>query len=261
MTERTVRIERRDAVGILTVDRQEAMNALNMQTLLALEAGLGEFEGDRTVGAIVVTGAGSRAFAAGGDIVELNSRQGLAHYGEYGELLHRVFRRFETCDKPTIAAVNGWALGGGTELMLCLDLRIAADDCKLGLPEINLGLFPGAGGSQRMIRQISPCRARELMFCGDPITAVQALEWGLVNRLVARDRVLEEAVAMAARIAARSAIALKIMKRALVQGSEMPPAAALRHEQALIGLLLDSHDAHEGCTAFLEKRPARFEGR
>src|SRR5690606_13221309 len=150
--------DRQDAVGILTINRPKTLNALDIPTLLALEAALGDLEADPAIRAIVLTGAGERAFVAGGDIADLNSRDGLAHYQEFAEIIHRVFRRFETSDKPTIAAINGWALGGGTELILALDIRILADTARLGLPEITLGLFPGAGGTQRLIRQVPLCQ-------------------------------------------------------------------------------------------------------
>ena len=254
-----IQVEQRGAVAVLTINRPETLNALDIATLLEMESTLDRLEADATVRAIVVTGAG-RAFVAGGDIADLNSRQGLAHYTEFAEIIHRVFARFEACDKPTIAAVNGWALGGGTELVLALDLRIAADNAKLGLPEINLGLFPGAGGTQRIMRQLPACRAREIMFTGDPITAAEALVIGLVNRVVPQAEVLPAALALAGKIAGKSPLVLKLLKRTLRHGADMPQAAALPFEQAMIGLVLDSRDAHEGCSAFLAKRPANFTG-
>ncbi|MDO8442386.1 MAG: enoyl-CoA hydratase/isomerase family protein [Polaromonas sp.] len=260
MTEQAILTEKRGAVGILTINRPKTLNALNVPTLLEMEAALTAFEADDEVRAIVITGAGERAFIAGGDIADLDSRRGLAHYQEFAEVIHRVFRRFEDCDKPTIGAINGWALGGGTELLLTLDIRLVAEDAKLGLPEITLGLFPGAGGSQRIIRQIPLCRAKELMFTGDQITAAEAVALGLCNRTVPKAELMAQALALADRMAQKSPLTLKLLKRSLRQGIEMPLGAALSHEQAMIGLVLDSNDAHEGCRAFLEKRPAQFKG-
>ncbi|MFA7668190.1 MAG: enoyl-CoA hydratase-related protein [Burkholderiaceae bacterium] len=261
MTENAaVKISRDGAVGLLTINRPETLNALDVPTLHALEAGLDELERDADIRVIVVTGAGDRAFVAGGDIGDLDSRQGLAHYQEFAEVVHRVFRRFEDSDKPTIAAVNGWALGGGTELILSLDLRLVSNKARLGLPEINLGLFPGAGGTQRLMRQIAPCKAKEMMFTGDQISADEAVALGLCNRVVAHEALMEETMALANKIASKSPLVLKLLKRNLRQGQEMPLGAALAHEQAMIGLVLDSADAHEGCRAFLEKRPAEFRG-
>jgi len=242
MTTARVLFDKRDSIALITINREAQLNALDMATLGELEAGVARANDDAGVKVIVLTGAGKKAFVAGGDIRDLNSRQGLAHY------------------KPTIAAVNGWALGGGTELALCTDLRLAADSASFGLPEITLGLFPGAGGSQRLARQISPCKAKEMMFLGDRITAAEAERLGLINRVVPADALMAEVMKVAAAIASKSPLVLKLMKRAIRDGLEMPLHAALKHEQAMIGLVLDSRDAHEGCTAFIEKRAAQFQG-
>lgn len=259
MTDDAVLVEVDGPVGQITVDRPQTLNALDVPTCLALEKALDRLEADAAVRVIVVTGAG-RAFVAGGDIADLNSRQGLAHYREFAEDIHRVFRRFETCDKPTIAAVNGFALGGGTELLLCLDIRILSDKARLGLPEITLGIFPGAGGTQRMIRQVPLCRAKELMFAGEHISAAEAVAIGLANRVVPHDELMAETRALALKIAEKSPLTLKLLKRTLADGADMALPSALRHEQATISLVMDSRDAHEGCSAFLEKRKPRFDG-
>jgi len=259
MSDGPVRITRDGAVAVLTIDRPEKLNALDAETLAALEAAVNKADRDPNVHVIVFTGTG-RAFVAGGDIADLESRRGLAHYLEFGETIHRVFRRIETCDTPTIAAVNGWALGGGAELMLAIDIRLVAASAKVGVPEITLGLFPGAGGSQRLSRQVPQCHAREMMFAGEAISAEDAVAIGLASRVVADDALMDEAMALAGKIAARSPLVLKLLKRALIAGGDMPLTSALAHEQAMISLVLDTDDAHEGCQAFLEKRKPDFKG-
>src|SRR5579872_3992641 len=168
-----IAVETAEHIATITINRPKVLNALDMPTLLELEKGFDRVERDADVRVIIITGAGERAFVAGGDIADLNSRDGLAHYREFAEIVHRVFRRIEMSDKPTIAAVNGYALGGGTELVLATDIRILADSARLGLPEITLGLFPGAGGTQRIIRQVPLCRAKEIMFTGEQISAAE----------------------------------------------------------------------------------------
>jgi enoyl-CoA hydratase len=260
MSEDRILTEIHDSIGILTINRPKVLNALDIPTTLDLEKAFAALEANADVRVIVITGAGERAFVAGGDIADLNSRQGLAHYQEFAEVIHRVFRRIEKSDKPTIAAVNGFALGGGTELLLAIDLRIAADSARLGLPEITLGLFPGAGGTQRIIRQIPLCRAKEIMFTGRHISAQEAVEIGLINRVVPKDQLMDEVMTMARTIAHKSPLVLKLLKRSLLDGGDMPLSSALAHEQAVVSLVLDSADAHEGCSAFLEKRDATFTG-
>ncbi len=260
MAEQSVMYERRGSLALITFNRPDKLNALDLTMLDALEAAVNRADEDDEVRVLVFTGAGDRAFIAGGDIADLNSRQGLQHYLEFAERIHAVFRRIETVDKPTIGAVNGWALGGGTELLLCLDLRFMAASAKLGVPEITLGLFPGAGGSQRLSRQIPLCRAKEMMFLGEPISAEEALRLGLINRVVADADLMSDVLAAAGAVAEKSPLTLKLLKRAVGEGGDMTLAAGLSYEQAMIGLVLDSQDAHEGCGAFLEKRSPTFNG-
>lgn len=245
----------------ITINRPDTLNALDVKTLGELDEAFTHAEDDDGVRVIILTGAGDRAFVAGGDVADLESRDGLAHYQEFAEMIHRLFRRIELCDKPTIAAVNGWALGGGTEIILATDIRVVAEEARLGVPEITLGLFPGAGGTQRLLRQLPPCRAREMMFTGEQITAAEALSYGLVNHVFPRKELRARVTELAAKISSKSPLSLKLLKRSMIHGGDMPMAAALQYEQAMIGLLLDSKDAHEGCRAFLEKRAPDFQGR
>lgn len=254
-----VRLEIEDAVAIVTFDRPEKLNALDMGVLAELNAILDRIERDAALRAVIFTGVG-RAFVAGGDVADLGSRGALAHYNEFAETIHRTLRRIEILDKPTIGAINGFALGGGTELLLTFDIRLLSDTAKLGLPEINLGLFPGAGGTQRILRQVPSCRAREIMYLGEMITPDEAVRIGLANRVVPHDSLMAAARTMAAQLGTKSPLILKLLKRTLIDGGDMPLSAALRHEQAMIGLVLESRDAHEGCAAFIEKRPADFRG-
>jgi enoyl-CoA hydratase len=256
-----IRSEIKDRIAIVTIDRPEVLNALDIPALLELEAVFDTVDRSDDVRVIVMTGAGDRAFVAGGDIADLNSRKALAHYTEFAETIHRVFRRIEVCDKPTITAINGWALGGGTELLLATDIRIAADSAKFGLPEITLGIIPGAGGTQRLIRQIPLCRAKEMMFTGDRLTAQEAVALGLVNRAVPAAALMEVTLETANKVAEKSPLILKLLKRALLTGQDVGLSAALAHEQAMASLVFDAEDAHEGCSAFLEKRKPTFRGR
>ena len=250
-----------DHIAVITINRPKVLNALDVPTLLELETVFDRLERNDDVRVIIITGAGERAFVAGGDIADLNSRGGLAHYREFAEIVHRVFRRIEISDKPTIAAVNGFALGGGTELILAPTFGFSPTRRAYGLPEITLGLFPGAGGTQRIIRQVPLCRAKEIMFTGEQISAAEAVAIGLANKVVPAQSVLVEARNIASKIAAKSPLVLSLLKRTLTNGADMPLSAALPYEQSMIGLVFDTSDAHEGCSAFLEKRKAAFAGR
>lgn len=248
------------AVGVITINRPEVRNALNTRTFLELEQALGQFEADDSIGAILLTGSGERAFVAGADIEEMSHLGGVDFYRTFGAVSHRVFRRFETCEKPTVAAVNGWALGGGAELLLSLDIRFIAENARIAFPEIGLGIFPGAGGTQRLTRQIPLCRAKEFLFSAEPVHARQAFDLGLVNRVLAQEVLFDEALAYAGSLAARPRQAMRLLKSAVVKGLEMPLNGALEYERALAGLSFSTKDAHEGLSAFAEKRKPVFSG-
>jgi enoyl-CoA hydratase len=262
MTDTDAVLTRREgAVGLMTLNRPESLNTLDVPMMQAMEAALTRLEDDPEVRVIVVTGVDDRAFMAGGNIKDLSQRRPLTWYDDFGNMVHRVFRRFETCDKPTIAAVNGWALGGGMEFMLTIDIRLLAAEAKIGLPEIKLGLFPGGGGSQRLMRQVSPCQAKMLMFTGDFWDPQHVLQLGLVNQVLPRAELMPAAMQLAARIATMSPLTLKLLKHSMLNGAEMPLDGALAYERALLGVVFDSEDAHEGTSAFIAKRKPKFSGR
>jgi enoyl-CoA hydratase len=261
MSEELVLTEVRNNIGIMTFNRPRVLHALDIAMLDAIERAMDKLEADKNVRVIIVTGNGDKAFMAGGDIPGLNSRRALAHYWEFAGTVHHAFRRFEVSDKPNIAAINGYAFGGGMELLLATDIRLMADTAKIGLTEITLGLFPGGGGSQRLPRQISQCRANELMFTGEHIGAEEAVRLGIVNRAVPKAELMNEALKLAERIAEKSPMVLAFLKRAVQEGLDMTLPSALAHERAMISLVFDTDDAHEGCTAFSEKRKAVFKGR
>lgn len=253
MTQDTVLLATDGPVATLTLNRPEQLNALSRAMIDALGRALDRIEADERLRVVLVTGAG-RAFCAGGDITEMRGAQGLAYYNDMAEPVHTLFRRIELLDRPTIGAINGHALGGGAELMLALDLRLLSERAQIGLPEIGLGLFPGAGGTQRLIRQLPLCRAKELLFSGEPIAASEAVAVGLANRVVAQDSLLSEARALAHTLAQRSPQAMRLLKRTVADGADMPLSAALRHEQAMIGLAVENADARAGFDAFVQRR-------
>jgi enoyl-CoA hydratase len=252
-----IRVDREAAVAVVTVDRQEALNALDVATLTELRDRLRDIAGDDEVRAVVLTGAGEKAFVAGADIKYMS---GLDVDGAraWGALGHEAGRLLETMPKPTIAAVNGFALGGGCELALACDIRYAAAGAKLGQPEVNLGIIPGWGGTQRLARVCGLGIAKELIFTGRIVDAEEALRIGLVNAV--HDPVLEKARETAALLASKGPIALRVMKRLANRSLGGDHAANLDAEGESFGELFASDDAKEGMTAFVEKREAVFRG-
>jgi len=248
-------------VGLMILNRPRNLHALDLDMLAAIEAAHDRLEAEAAVRVLVVTGSGEKAFMAGGDIGAQSERNALTHFREFAETMHRVMRRFETSDRPTIAAVNGYALGGGMELLLATDLRVMADSAQIGLTEINFGLFPGGGGTSRLMRQVPYAKANELMFTGARIGAEEAMRLGLVNRVVPAADLREAAMALGRQIAEKSPLALAMLKRTIQAGRDMPLSAALAHERAMVSLMFDAHDMREGASAFVERRKPNFEGR
>jgi len=240
-------------VCVVTIDRQDALNALNVETLTELRDRLREVAADAGVRAVVLTGAGEKAFVAGADIKYMSGLDPEAAKG-WGALGHEAGRLLETMPKPTIAAINGFALGGGCELALACDIRYASSRAKLGQPEINLGIVPGWGGTQRLARVCGIGVAKDLIFSGRTVDAEEALRIGLVNALA--DPVVDKALETARELAAKSPVALALAKRLV----NLSPGA-LDTEADSFGELFASEDAREGLTAFVEKRAANFVGR
>jgi enoyl-CoA hydratase len=252
-------VERDDAVAIVTVNRPKVLNALNAQTLDELRRAVLELKQDAAVRAVVLTGAGDRAFVAGADINELAGQTPVSGRDRALAGQH-VFDLVENLGKPVIAAINGYALGGGCELAMACTLRIAADTAKLGQPEILLGLLPGYAGTQRLPRLVGKGRALELMLTGAQISAAEALQIGLVNRVVAAADLLQEAKALARTLAGQAPIAMRFILDAVNKGLEMPFAEGCIHEATLFGLVAATDDMREGTRAFLEKRTPAFKG-
>ncbi len=252
-------VERDGAVATVTITRPKVLNALNIATVAALHDTIRELAEDGAVRVIILTGSGEKAFIAGADISELApltpvEAEALARRGQ--GLCHTI----EQMGKPVIAAINGYALGGGCELAMACTIRIAADTAKLGQPEIKLGLLPGYGGTQRLARLVGRGRALELMLTGDPIDAAEAHRIGLVNRIVPAAELLNEAKSLAATIAARAPIAAAYILDAVEQGLGMTLVDGCAHEASLFGLTAATEDWREGTGAFLEKRSAKFKG-
>ena len=253
-----IRVDRAGAVAVVTVDRQEAMNALDVATLTELRDRLRGLADDEETRVVVLTGAGEKAFVAGADIKYM-SGLGVDEAKAWGALGHEAGRLLETMPKPTIAAVNGFALGGGCELALACDIRYAASSAKLGQPEVNLGIIPGWGGTQRLARVCGLGIAKELIFTGRLVDADEALRIGLVNGV--HDPVLDQALEMASFLASKSPVALRVMKELANRALGGDHATNLEAEGESFGDLFSSDDAQEGLTAFVEKRDAVFRGR
>jgi enoyl-CoA hydratase/carnithine racemase len=252
-------LEKDDAVAVLTVNRPKVLNALNTQTLDELRRAILEVKHDAAVRVVILTGAGEKSFIAGADINELATQTPVTGR-EHAIAGQHVLDLIEHLGKPVIAAVNGYALGGGCELAMACTIRIAADTAKLGQPEINLGLIPGYAGTQRLARLVGRGRALELLLTGDQITAQEAHRLGLVNRVVAAADVMAEAKTLAAALAAKAPVALRYILEAVHKGLEMPFPQAQIFEATLFGLVASTQDMREGTTAFLEKRKPEFKG-
>ena len=253
-------LEREAGLAIVTVNRPSVLNALNAATLDGMERTFSALREDETVRAVVLTGAGMKSFVAGADINELALQSGagarrLALRGQ------QVFDAIDGLGKPVIAAINGFALGGGCELAMACTIRIAADTARLGQPEINLGLLPGYGGSQRLARLVGTGRALEWLLTGDQMGAAEAQRIGLVNRVVPAAELMREARALGTTLAAKAPLAVRYILEAVNRGAGLPLREAQALEAALFGLAASTDDMREGTSAFLQKRAPEFRGR
>ncbi len=252
--------EVKDAVAYITFNRPKVLNALNEKTMEELDACIGEARGDDGVRALILTGAGEKAFVAGADINELARHTPVG--GKEATLFGQgVLRRLETAGKPSIAAINGFALGGGCELAMACTLRIASRTARLGQPEVKLGILPGYGGTQRLARLCGRGVAQQLVLTGEMISAEEALRIGLVNQVVEPGELMATAEAIAKKIIANAPLAVKYSMEAIDRGLEMPQEEGLYLEATLFGLLCATEDMREGTRAFLEKRAAQFKSR
>lgn len=253
-------VERESGVAVLTVQRPQRLNALDARTLDEIRQAAVVFQQDDSIRCVIVTGAGDKAFVAGADISELaaDTPDSARHRALKGQ---RAFDLLEQLGKPVIAAVNGFALGGGCELAMACTLRLAADNARFGQPEINLGLIPGFAGTQRLPRLVGKTKAMEMILTGAPITAQEALAAGLVNRVVPAAELMKEAHALASELASKPPIPLRYAIDAINRGFEMPFADACQLEAALFGMVTATEDMREGTKAFLEKRKPVFKGR
>jgi enoyl-CoA hydratase/carnithine racemase len=256
----TLLVERDDAVARVTINRPNVLNALSLRTLAELRQTLMAFQADDAVRVVVITGAGEKAFVAGADINEL-AEQSPTSGREHALAGQQVFDLLERLGKPSIAAINGYALGGGCELAMACTLRVAADTAKLGQPEINLGLIPGYGGTQRLARLVGAGVALELLLTGQQIGAQEAHRMGLVNRVVPAADLAAEVAAMAKVLASKPPMAVRYIIEAVQQGLQMSLAEGLRFEATLFGLVASTDDMREGTRAFLEKRKPVFKGK
>jgi enoyl-CoA hydratase len=257
MTDANLLLDKDGPLATITFNNPKALNALTVATFCGLEQLLNELEQDADVRVVILTGAGEKAFIAGGDIGHLGSLDADGAR-EFALLAQRVIDRIEAFPKPVIAAINGYALGGGCELAMGCDLRIAAESAKFGQPEVKLGIIPGFAGTQRLARLVGKGKAKELVFTGEMIDAAEAYRIGLVNHVVAKEQLLEEARGLALKMCDKSASAIKLAKEAIDNGLEMDFARAARYEADLFALCFTTADCKEGISAFLEKRPAKF---
>jgi enoyl-CoA hydratase len=261
MSFENVKLDIDGAVATLTISRPKALNALNAATFNDIEAAVEQVTTDESVRVLIITGDGEKSFVAGADIVEIKAIESSREAQMLALRGQAVFNKIEQMPKPAIAAINGFALGGGCELALSCDIRIAADTANLGLPEINLGIIPGYGGTQRLPRLVGKGMAKLIAFTGEMISAQEAHRIGLVEKVVPAAELMAEAGKLAAKLAKKAPIALGLLKSIINDGTEIDLERACAMEAAGFGIARSTQDCEEGTSAFLEKRKAQFKGK
>lgn len=257
---KNVLLEKEGNIAVVTINRPKALNALNTETLKDLDVVFDAIENDDEVYAVVLTGAGEKAFVAGADITEMKEKN-VIEGRKFGQLGNKVFRKIETLSKPVIAAINGFALGGGCEIAMSCDIRIASTTSRFGQPEVGLGITPGFGGTQRLARLVGLGMAKELIYTGKIIKADEALRVGLVNSLHESENLLIVAKELAKTIAKNAPIAVMLSKEAINRGIQIDIDSALAFEAEVFGECFSTEDQTEGMTAFVEKRDKSFKNR
>jgi len=257
---KTLLLEKSEGIAVLTLNRPRSFNSLNAELMEEFLRVLDEIEADPEIGVMILTGH-KKFFAAGADISEIRKITTAVEARPFAQNAQSMFKRLAELDRPSIAAISGLALGGGCELCLACDVRIAADNASFGLPEIKLGVLPGGGGTQRLPRLIGPGLAKEMLFSGDPINAQEAYRIGLVNKIVPGEALMDEAKKMAKTFLARPAFALRTIKALVNAGLNMDLNSALAHEARCFEILFATEDQKEGTAAFMEKRKPEFKGK
>jgi enoyl-CoA hydratase len=249
-----------DGISTVMINRPKALNALNAATVYELDKVFDELAANPAVKVVIITGSGEKSFVAGADILEMKDKTAIEGR-QWGQLAQAVFSKIENLPKPVIAAVNGYALGGGCELAMACDIRIASEKAKFGQPEVSLGIPPGFGGTQRLPRLVGKGRAKELLFTGDMIDAAEAYRIGLANQVVAPEELIGKAKAMAYKILSKAPIAVQVCKSAVNTGLDVDLHSAIAYEAEVFGLCFATEDQKEGMAAFIEKRKATFIGK
>jgi len=257
MEYKTLLYEKNNRIGLITINRPKALNALNSEVYSELGHIIDEFSRDSEVRVVIITGSGEKAFVAGTDIIEMKEMS-TPRARSFAREGGRTIDKIAALEKPVIAAINGFALGGGCELAMACDLRIASENSRFGQPEINLGIIPGSGGTQRLARLVGPAKAKELVFIGEMISAKEALEIGLVNKVVPASLIMDEARKMAEKMVGKGAVALAQAKSAINRGLNVDLATGLAYEIECFAHCFATEDQKEGFSAFLEKRKPKF---